>query len=85
MRRPAVEREEPRPVVLGVSAATALVAPGRRRLLIGIGGDAAALDEDMLDVDFPRWVQGEDLPVTQLKGQLGTKSPAFRLVVRRRA
>ncbi len=35
MRRPAVEREEPRPVVLGVSAAAALVAPGRRRLLMG--------------------------------------------------
>lgn len=45
--------------------------PGKRRLLIGIGGDAAALEEDMLDVDFKRWVDGEDIPVTQLKGQLG--------------
>ena len=45
--------------------------PARRRLLIGIGGDAAALEEDMLDVDFKRWVAGEDLPTRQLKGQLG--------------
>jgi hypothetical protein len=45
--------------------------PGKRRLLIGIGGDAAALEEDMLDVDFKRWVDGENIPVRQLKGQLG--------------
>ena len=44
--------------------------PGKRRLLIGIGGDAAAFDEDMLDVDFKSWVAGEDLPTKQLKGQL---------------
>jgi hypothetical protein len=45
--------------------------PAKRRLLIGIGGDAAALDEDMLDVDFKLWVAGEDMPIKQLNGQLG--------------
>jgi predicted choloylglycine hydrolase len=45
--------------------------PAKRRLLIGIGGDAAALEEDMLDVSFDRWVAGEDLPISQLQGQLG--------------
>lgn len=50
---------------------TIVAEPARRRLLIGIGGDAAALDEDMLDVDFKLWVAGEDMPVKQLKGQLG--------------
>jgi len=44
--------------------------PAKRRVLIGIGGDAAALDEDMVDVDFKAWVAGEDLPVRQLMGQL---------------
>lgn len=53
---------------------TMVTEPAKRRLLIGIGGDAAALDEDILDVDFPRWIQGEDLAVAQLQGQLGTKS-----------
>jgi predicted choloylglycine hydrolase len=48
--------------------------PAKRRLLIGIGGDAAALDEDMLDVSFDRWLAGEDLPVSQLQGQLGGMS-----------
>jgi hypothetical protein len=32
--------------------------PVKRRLLIGIGGDAAALEEDMLDVSFDRWLAG---------------------------
>jgi hypothetical protein len=50
---------------------TIVAEPTKRRLLIGIGGDAAALDEDMLDVDFKLWVAGEDLPIKQLKGQLG--------------
>lgn len=50
---------------------TIVAEPGKRRLLIGIGGDAAALEEDMLDVDFGKWVSGEDLPTKQLKGQLG--------------
>ena len=48
--------------------------PARRRLLIGIGGDAAALDEDMLDISFDRWLAGEDLPISQLQGQLGGMS-----------
>lgn len=38
---------------------TMIAEPGKRRLLIGIGGDAGALDEDMLDVDFNSWVAGE--------------------------
>jgi predicted choloylglycine hydrolase len=45
--------------------------PAKRRMLMGVGGDAAALDEDMLDIDFAGWVQGQDLPVRQLTGQLG--------------
>ena len=50
---------------------TLVAEPAKRRLLIGIGGDAAALDEDMLDVDFKLWVAGEDMPIKQLNGQLG--------------
>ncbi|MBR0715780.1 C45 family peptidase [Bradyrhizobium liaoningense] len=49
---------------------TIVAEPARRRLLIGIGGDAAALEEDMLDIDFKLWVTGEDLSVKQLMGQL---------------
>jgi predicted choloylglycine hydrolase len=52
--------------------------PARRRLLIGIGGDAAALDEDMMDIDFNRWIAGEDLPVSHLVGQLGGTSKPER-------
>lgn len=51
--------------------------PAKRRLLVGIGGDAAALDEDMLDVDLDQWVGGVDLPVTHLEGQLGGMSQPF--------
>ena len=58
--------------------------PARRRLLIGIGGDAAALEEDMLDVDFNRWIAGEDLPVSQLAGQLGGMSRPVEWPPRRR-
>ena len=48
-------------------------------MLIGIGGDAAALDEDMLDVSFDRWLAGEDLPVTQLAGTVGRHVEAGRM------
>jgi predicted choloylglycine hydrolase len=51
--------------------------PARRRLLIGIGGDAAALDEDMLDIDLAEWVAGKDVPVAHLAGQLGGLSQPF--------
>lgn len=61
---------------------TMIAEPGKRRLLIGIGGDAAALDEDMLDVDFNSWVAGEDLPVKQLKGQLNLGIPFRRIKAR---
>jgi predicted choloylglycine hydrolase len=58
--------------------------PTKRRLLIGIGGDAAALEEDMLDVNFDRWVAGEDLPISQLQGQLGGTSKPVEWPPRRR-
>jgi predicted choloylglycine hydrolase len=45
--------------------------PAKRRVLIGIGGDAAALEEDMLDVSLDRWLVGDDLPISRLQGQLG--------------
>ena len=51
--------------------------PAKRRLLIGIGGDAASLEEDMLDVNLDRWCAGEDLSVTQLQGRLGGSSRPF--------
>jgi predicted choloylglycine hydrolase len=50
---------------------TIVAEPSKKRLLIGIGGDAAALDEDMLDVDFGQWLKGEDLRLALLEGQLG--------------
>ena len=57
--------------------------PARRRLLIGIGGDAAALDEDMLDIDLAAWVAGKDLAVGCLQGQLGGLSHPFEWPPRR--
>jgi hypothetical protein len=58
--------------------------PAKRRLLIGIGGDAAALEEDMLDVSFDRWLEGEDLQVSRLQGQLGGTAKPFEWPVRRK-
>jgi len=58
--------------------------PAKRRLLIGIGGDAAALEEDMLDVSFDRWVAGEDLPISHLQGRLGGMSKPVEWPPRRR-
>jgi hypothetical protein len=63
---------------------TIVAEPSRRRLLVGIGGDAAALDEDMLDVDLDRWLAGEDLPVAHLEGQLGGLARPFEWPVRRK-
>jgi len=63
---------------------TIVVEPARKRLLIGIGGDAAALEEDMLDVSFDRWLAGEDLTVSRLCGQLGGMARPFEWPVRRR-
>jgi hypothetical protein len=51
--------------------------PSKRRLLIGIGGDAAALEEDMLDVDMAAWSGGSDLPIAGLEGQLGGLAKPF--------
>jgi predicted choloylglycine hydrolase len=48
---------------------TIVAEPTKRRILIGIGGDASALEEDMLDVSFSRWVNGEDLPIAYLDGR----------------
>jgi predicted choloylglycine hydrolase len=58
--------------------------PASKRLLIGIGGDAAALEEDMLEVNFDRWLAGEDLPISRLQGQLGGMARPFEWPVRRR-
>jgi predicted choloylglycine hydrolase len=51
--------------------------PSKRRLLVGIGGDAAARDEDMLDVDLNDWISGKNLPVNELRGRLGGLSRPF--------
>ena len=57
--------------------------PSKKRLLIGIGGDAAALEEDMLDVSFDEWLRGKDLPIAHLEGQLGGMSQPFEWPVPR--
>ena len=57
--------------------------PAKKRVLIGIGGDAAALEEDMLDVNFDRWLAGEDLPISRLQGQLGGMAKPFEWPPRR--
>jgi predicted choloylglycine hydrolase len=62
---------------------TIVAEPGKRCMLIGIGGDAAALEEDMLDVSLDAWAGGEDLAVTHLDGQLGGMSQPFEWPVRR--
>jgi len=62
---------------------TIVAEPVKKRLLIGVGGDAAALEEDMLDVDLGAWVNGRDLPITHLDGQLGGLSRPFQWPVRR--
>jgi hypothetical protein len=38
----------------------------------------------MLDVDFDRWLSGEDLQVTRLHGQLGGMAKPFEWPVRRK-
>jgi hypothetical protein len=58
--------------------------PAKRRLLFGIGGDAAALEEDMLDVNFDQWLAGEDLPISHLQGQLGGMAKPFAWPVPRK-
>ena len=58
--------------------------PAKRRVLIGIGGDAAALEEDMLDVSFDQWLAGDDLPISQLGGQLGGVTKPLEWPVRRK-
>ena len=63
---------------------TIVAEPSRKRLLIGIGGDAAALEEDMLDVNFDQWLNGQDLPVAHLEGQLGGIFRPFEWPIQRR-
>jgi predicted choloylglycine hydrolase len=63
---------------------TIVAEPSKRRLLIGIGGDAAALEEDMLDVDFAQWLKGEDVPVDHLEGQLGGTYQPFEWPISRK-
>jgi hypothetical protein len=55
----------------------------KKRVLIGVGGDAAALDEDMMDVNLDRWLYGDDLPIMKLEGQLGGLSRPFEWPIRR--
>jgi hypothetical protein len=57
--------------------------PSKKRLLIGIGGDAAALEEDMLDVNLDEWLRGKDLPIAHLEGQLGGMSQPFEWPISR--
>jgi predicted choloylglycine hydrolase len=57
--------------------------PAKKRLLIGIGGDAAALEEDMLDVSLETWAAGEDIAVTHLAGELGGLARPFEWPARR--
>ena len=63
---------------------TIVAEPAKKRVLLGIGGDAAALEEDMLDVDLARWAAGEDVPVDHLDGQLGGMLRPFEWPVRRK-
>jgi predicted choloylglycine hydrolase len=56
---------------------TIVAEPAKNRILIGIGGDAAALDEDMLDLNLDQWARGNDLPIVKLEGQLGGMSRPF--------
>jgi predicted choloylglycine hydrolase len=62
---------------------TLVAEPAKKRLLIGIGGDAAALEEDMLDLNFEHWCNGENLPIDHLDGQLGGLSRPFEWPVSR--
>jgi predicted choloylglycine hydrolase len=62
---------------------TIVAEPSKTRMLIGIGGDAAALEEDMLDVSLTDWARGQDLAVDHLDGQLGGTAKPFEWPVRR--
>jgi predicted choloylglycine hydrolase len=57
--------------------------PARRRILIGVGGDAASLGTDMLDVGLDNWTYGRNIGTTQLTGQLGGQTKAFQWPIRR--
>jgi predicted choloylglycine hydrolase len=56
---------------------TIVAEPAKKRTLIGIGGDATDLEQDILDVNLSRWCAGADLPITQLQGRLGGSSRPF--------
>jgi predicted choloylglycine hydrolase len=56
---------------------TIVAEPGKKRTLIGIGGDATGLEQDILDVNLSRWCAGADLPITHLQGRLGGNSRPF--------
>jgi predicted choloylglycine hydrolase len=62
---------------------TIVAEPAKRRVLIGIGGDAAALGEDMFDLNFDQWLHGDDLPIKQLEGHLGGMSRPFEWPIQR--
>jgi hypothetical protein len=48
-----------------------------RRVPIVIVGDATALDEDLLDLNFDLWLHGDHLPMMPLEGRLGGISRPF--------
>jgi predicted choloylglycine hydrolase len=45
--------------------------PSSRRVMIGVGGDAARVRGAALEVDFKAWAAGENLAVRELAGVLG--------------
>jgi predicted choloylglycine hydrolase len=51
--------------------------PSSKRVLIGVGGDAALVRGAALEVDFNPWMKGADLPVAELTGVLGGLEPVL--------
>jgi predicted choloylglycine hydrolase len=64
---------------------TLVCQPKTRRVLLGVGGDAAELDIEMIDFDFPAWLAGRDLAIGALEGQLGGMAKPFAWPVRPRS
>jgi hypothetical protein len=62
---------------------TIVAEPAEKRVLIAVRGDAAALDEDMMDLNLDQWLHGNDLPLMRLESQLGGMSRPFEWPIRR--
>jgi predicted choloylglycine hydrolase len=56
---------------------TLVCEPAKGRALLGVGGDAAALETEMLDIDLIGWAAGRDIAPTSLQGQLGGMTKPF--------